>query len=166
MAAGDDGALAVLYDSYGHVAYALAFAITGVQERAEGAVCQAFAEAWRSAASFDVRQTSVRAWLTSFVRRAALKRTARSSNRRNPDRPVWSASVCPVGDALRSLTSVQQQVIELSYYRGLSVGEIAAHLGEPESGTRELLRSAMHELRTALDGGCRTPFDEHVMTRA
>jgi RNA polymerase sigma-70 factor, ECF subfamily len=171
MAAGDDRALGELYDVYGHVAYALAVAIAGSQVDAETVVTQAFAEAWRSASSFDPGRTSVLAWVTSIVRRTAfrVRRGAGSTERRtsaSAPRPLWSTAGCPVGQAVRSLTAVQQQVIELSYYRGLTVRQIAAQLGEPESGARELLRSAMQELRTALGAGRDARFDEHAMTRA
>ena len=173
MAAGDDRALGELYDVYGHVAYALAVAISGSQVDAETVVTQAFAEAWRSASSFDLGRTSVLAWVTSIVRRTALRvrRGPAGSNEQRArsgaaPQPVWSSAGCPVGEAVRSLTAVQQQVIELSYYRGLTVRQIAAQLGEPESGARELLRSAMQELRTALGAGRDARFDEHAMTRA
>lgn len=171
MAAGDDLALGELYDVYGHVAYALAVAIAGSQADAETVVAQAFAEAWRSASSFDLARTSVLAWVTSIVRRTALRvRRGAASNERTTrsgaPRAVWSSAGCPIAEAVRSLTAVQQQVIELSYYRGLTVRQIAAQLGEPESGARELLRSAMQELRTALGAGRDSRLDEHAMIRA
>lgn len=172
MAAGDDRALGALYDAYGHVAYGLAMAITGAQATAESVVSQAFAEAWCSASSFNASQTSALAWLTSIVRRIALRVSCpdpRVSPKVSGDRPANGgagaiSSSTPIGQALRRLTAVQRQVIELSYYRGLTVGEIASQLGEPESGARELLRSAMQELRAALAGGA--ILEDHVVTRA
>jgi len=171
MAAGDDGALASLYDAYGHVAYALALAITGAEPVAESVVSQAFGEAWRSAPAFDGR-SSVLAWLTTIVRRMALRaaevapasREPRSDAADSRHGPATTAN--PVRDALRSLSTVQRRVVELSYYRGLTVGEIAAQLGEPESRARELLRSAMQELRSALGPAASATFDERVITRA
>ena len=169
MAAGDDRALGALYDVYGHTAYALAFAITGVEATAESVVSQAFAEAWRSASSFHASGSSVLAWLTAIVRRVALRvghPEACTPKKWTGDR-VGTGSVVPsspVGRALHGLSAAQRQVLELSDYCGLTVGEIASQLGEPESGTRELLRSAMQELRSALAGSA--AFDEHVVRRA
>jgi RNA polymerase sigma-70 factor, ECF subfamily len=155
MAAGDDRALGALYDAYGHVAYGLAFAITGTRATAESVVSDSFAEAWRTAS------------LTAIVRRKAL--AASSFDRVHPTSEfacaaAGSTSPRSVGEALRSLSATKRQVIELSYYRGLTIGQIAAHLGEPESGARELLRSAMNELRSAL-AGCAV-LDDHAVTRA
>ena len=160
MIAGDDHALGALYDAFGSVAYALALAITGSAEAAERVVTDAFAEAWRSASSYDSTRSSVAAWLTSIVRRTALGLI------QNKPQSVAAKFVdgdpTAVGEALRSLTGVQREVIELSYYRGLTVVQIAAHLGEPESGTRELLRTAMQQLRSALSTGA---IEDHLVSR-
>jgi RNA polymerase sigma-70 factor (ECF subfamily) len=169
MTVGDDRALGALYDAYGHVAYGLAYAITADQASAESVVSEAFAEAWRSASLFDSSQTSVLAWLTTIVRRIALRRgeyRARLGVGESNGAVVaaLAGAPAPMREALRALTAPQRRVIELSYYRGLTVGEIAHHLGEPESGARELLRSAMHELRAALAGG--GVFEDQVVTRA
>lgn len=167
LAAGDDRALGALYDAYGQVAYGLALAITGARESAESVVSEAFAEAWRTAASFESARASVLAWLTAIVRRIALAARSLDTPHTTLDFVgVAAGSTTPssVGEALRSLSATQRHVIELSYYRGLTIGQIAAHLGEPESGARELLRSAMHELRSALAGGA--VVDDHVVTRA
>ena len=170
MVAGDDRALGALYDAYGHVAYGLAFAITDDQASAESAVSDAFAEAWRSASSFDAGRTSVLAWLTTIVRRTALRTSRkrrqqfRTHEQTGDGAMALTGTQTPMRDALRALTASQRRVIELSYYRGLTLGEIAQQLGEPETGARELLRSAMHELRAALSAGA--AFEDHVVTRA
>jgi len=171
MGNGDDRALGALYDAYGHVAYGLALSITGTQVTAESAVAEAFAEAWRLAASFDASRTSVLAWLTSIVRRCAL--SVRQKSGVGSDGTVRAVKSHVAGahvagaraaDALRTLTAPQREAIELSYYRGFTIGEIAAHLGEPENGARELLRSAMQEIRATLSSSA--AFEDHVVTRA
>jgi len=171
LVAGDDRALGALYDAYGHVAYALALAITGAQTSAEAVVADAFAEAWRTASSFDATRTSVLAWLAAIVRRKALGMRkngdlllAKSKNNGGSGGLRSIAAATAVGTALRTLTASQREAIELSYYRGFTVGEIATHLGEPESGARDLLRSAMQELRGSLAGGAN--FEDQVVSRA
>lgn len=168
IAGGDERALGALYDTYGSVAYSLAYAITGTHAAAEAAVASAFADAWRGAAAFDASRTSVLAWLTSLVRKAsfgAAPRERRLAQRAAGANPVPASSApTPVGRALGALTEAQRRVLELSYFRGLSVPEIAAQLGEPESGTRELLRSAMNDLRSALSPI--QTFEDKAVTRA
>ena len=171
LVAGDERALGALYDAYGPVAYGLAFAITGAEAVAESVVSESFAEAYHAAASFDASRTSVLAWLTAIVRRRALERGKSAGRAVNANR-VMDAVESPTGprpvvEALRMLTASQRQVIELSYYRGFTLRQIATHLGEPETGARELLRSAMHELRAALSGiAGRAIHEDQVVTRA
>lgn len=170
IAVGDERALAALYDAYGHVAYALALAITRAPASAELVVVEAFGEAWRAASAFDGKRTSVLAWLTAIVRKTALRlRTTSGSpvaDVGTGSGEIWGKSGGLVGDAVRALSSEQQRAIELSYYRGLTVGQIAAQLGEPETGARELLRSALDQLRAALGPEASAAFDERVVTSA
>jgi RNA polymerase sigma-70 factor (ECF subfamily) len=166
MVAGDDRALGALFDAFGSVAYALALAITRAPDAAESVVSEAFAEAWRTASSYDSRRASVAAWLTSIVRRIALRTgTGKPVQRTSAGLICYAESeTTVVGEALRSLTEVQREVVELSYYRGMTVRQIAAHLGKPESGARELLRSAMQQLRSALSSAA--ALEDPLVTRA
>jgi RNA polymerase sigma-70 factor, ECF subfamily len=168
MAAGDERALGALYDAFGTIAYGLAFAITGAPATAEKAVATAFADAWRGAGTFDASRGGVLAWLTTLVRRAALGSTPARDRARLGIAGISSAvsaeSSTPVSDALQTLSEPQRRVLELSYFRGLSIREIAVQLGEPESGARELLRSAMTKLRSALSPNAM--FEDHGVTRA
>ncbi len=168
IASGDEHALGALYDAYGTVAYGLAFAITGAPAAAEKAVATAFADVWRGAGTFDPSCGGVLAWLTSLVRRAALGSTSAEDQPRSGGAGFGSVlsaeSNTPVSRALRTLTEPQRRALELSYFRGLSIREISAQLGEPESGARELLRSAMTALRSALSPDA--IFDGHGVKRA
>jgi RNA polymerase sigma-70 factor (ECF subfamily) len=166
MVEGDDCALGALFDAFGSVAYALALAITRAPDAAESVVSEAFAEAWRTASSYDSRRASVAAWLTSIVRRIALRAGSGKPVQRTSAGLTCYAEreTTLVGEALGSLTEVQREVVELSYYRGMTVRQIAAHLGKPESGARELLRSAMQQLRSALSSGA--ALEDHLVTRA
>src|SRR4051794_36323091 len=71
-AAGDERAVATLYDRYGVVLYAVAYRIVGQRADAEEVVIEAFTQAWRDAARFDVERGSVAAWLTTIARSRAL----------------------------------------------------------------------------------------------
>lgn len=174
IAAGDERALAALYDCHGATAYALALTIAGERADAEEVVADAFGQMWWSAESFDPSRGSVLAWLTTITRSRALDllrargRRARATERAasmNDDgfaAPVAAAGAAPdrapeqaevralVQRSLRDLPAPQRQVIELAYFGGLSHREIAAQLQEPLGTVKTRIRTALERLRVAL----------------
>ena len=176
MAAGDERALAMLYDRFGNLAYSLAFQILGDASDAEEAVADAFVQAWSSAGRFDPGRASVTAWLSMIARTRALDRL-RSRKRRarvletaaaqsdaveptalpmaspgiEPDRQAEQADLrARVYQSLASLPDNQRQVIEMAYFGGLSHSEIANALNEPLGTVKTRVRAAMTKLRAAL----------------
>lgn len=172
-AAGDERAMAGLYDRYGQVLYAVAYRIVGGRADAEEAVLDAFAQVWRDASKFDAARGSVAGWLTMIARSRALD-LVRARTRRDrittaaaaahPDAPLAMAEIRPdpsagvdhaerrreVRQALDALSEPQRQAIELAYYEGLSQPEIAEHLQEPLGTIKTRIRLGMQKLREAL----------------
>jgi RNA polymerase sigma-70 factor, ECF subfamily len=186
LAAGDELALGELYDAYGGVAYSLAYAMTGDRRVAERIVEDAFLQAKGEAHAFDASRVSVVGWLTSLVRGRALVvcRAGRASAARRAPwalREQWrlEPSYCENGvardtfhcqssaarTALSALTGNERRAVELAYFGGLTIGEVAATMEESESGVHRLLGSAMSRLRLTLSTGTATP-DEGVGVRA
>jgi RNA polymerase sigma-70 factor (ECF subfamily) len=172
-AAGDERAIAALYDRYGQVLYAVAYRIVGERADAEEAVLDAFTQAWREAPRFEAARGSVAAWLTMIarsraldlvrarVRRERITSTAASTRTDgplamggSPDDP--SAGVDhserrqEVQQALGALSPPQRQAIELAYYEGLSQWEIAERLQEPLGTIKTRIRLGMQRLRESL----------------
>lgn len=173
LAAGDDSALAFLYDRYGRVLYAVAYRVTGQRADAEEAVMEAFAQAWREAPRFEAGRGSVAAWLTMMARSRALD-MVRARQRRvritetaardtSNDAPAMGTAAAEPGRgleeeerrrqvaaALAALAPAQRQAIELAYYEGLSQSEIAERLQEPLGTVKTRMRLGMQKLREAL----------------
>ncbi|HEV8303434.1 MAG TPA: sigma-70 family RNA polymerase sigma factor [Gemmatimonadales bacterium] len=173
MAAGDERALGELYDRHGRVTYALAYAIVGERADADEVVVDAFGQAWRTAAQFDLGRGSVAAWLTTIARTRALD-LVRARGRRSraleraalefgegvaspvapgeaPDRDAERAEARRlVTGALAALPGPQRRAIELAYFGGLSQSEIAAALGEPLGTVKTRIRDGMAKLRDLL----------------
>ncbi|HET9984203.1 MAG TPA: sigma-70 family RNA polymerase sigma factor [Longimicrobiales bacterium] len=174
MAAGDESALARLYDRYGRTAYSIAYAILGNGADAEEAVADAFVQAWAQAATFDARRASVAAWLCLLTRSRALDRL-RARRRRTrtlelaaskaddgmalplaipepaPDRMAERGEARElVLRAMAELPEPQRRVLELAYFGGLTQSEIAEELGEPLGTVKTRTRAALEKLRGAL----------------
>jgi RNA polymerase sigma-70 factor (ECF subfamily) len=174
LVAGDERALGLLFDRHGAMAFGLASAMAHDPADAEEVVADAFAQVWRSAATFDQTRGSVAAWLATIVRTRALdllrsqKRRARvldeaaalsvegdsparSSGAPSPDRGVErNEAQRLVRDALDRLPPPQRLVLELAYFGGLSQSEIAEQLAEPLGTVKTRMRSGMEKLRVAL----------------
>jgi RNA polymerase sigma-70 factor, ECF subfamily len=172
-AAGDERAVARLYDRHGATLYAVAYRIVGEAADAEEVVAEAFAQAWRDAARFDAARGSVAAWLTMIVRsraldlvRARTRRTrattaaageepgtapAMGSRHEDPAERVDAGERRErVRAALAILAPPQRQAIELAFFEGLSQSEIAERLHEPLGTVKTRVRLGMQKLRDAL----------------
>jgi RNA polymerase sigma-70 factor (ECF subfamily) len=69
---GQSGALAELYDRYGHMVFSLAFRITGNSAIAEEITQDVFVQVWRFAAHYDPLQGKLATWLSSFTRNRSI----------------------------------------------------------------------------------------------
>ncbi len=174
LVAGDERALGALYDRHGAMAYALASAMMHDPADAEEVVADAFAQVWRTAASFHPERGSVVAWLATIVRSRALdllraqKRRARvleeaTAMSEDGDAPALSSAApspeveveaseaqLHVRAALARLPGAQRHVLELAYFGGLSQSEIAAQLSEPLGTVKTRMRAGMEKLRATL----------------
>ncbi len=174
VAAGDEQAVARLYDGYASLLYALALRIVRAPEDAEEVVLEAFTQAWRDAPRFDPSRGSAVAWLVSIARSRALDRVRSSTRaRRTADR---AAAAAPVGEppamgtwrddpesgaertdryarvasAVRALAPPVREVVELAFAEGLTHSELAERLGIPLGTVKTRMRNGIRCLRESL----------------
>ena len=161
MAAGDESALAALYDRWSPKVYGIALWILRDADEAEDVVDETFWQAWRSAAGFDARRAAVPAWLAMIARCRALDRLRR--RRRHEDlgavAPPAESSGAGVEEAeraervaaaLQMLPPEQRRAIELAFFDGYSHAEIADRLTLPLGTVKTRIRLAMQKLREQL----------------
>src|SRR5689334_8877526 len=84
----DEGAIAILYDRYGRLAFGLAYRVLGDRGAAEDVVQEAFLSAWRRAESFELTRGSARTWLLSIVHHRAIDRLRGTAGRTRQDAPI------------------------------------------------------------------------------
>ncbi|MEP7348184.1 MAG: sigma-70 family RNA polymerase sigma factor [Gemmatimonadaceae bacterium] len=185
MAAGDERALGLLYDRHGQVAYGLALAITSREAVAEQVVADSFSEVWQHARSYVGSNRALGAVVVSVVRRQALAARGTKSGasatdhvidrrilieptsraRASGERSASEQSRDTVIGVLSGLPPVQRRVLELAYFGGLPVREIALETDESEEQVTAQLRSAMDALRRTLSVVSAHP-PESAITRA
>lgn len=169
-------ALAALYDRYAGLLLTMATKLLGDRAMAEDLVQDVFMEAWRRAHAFDASRGTVRTWLLVRLRSRALDRLRSAQHRRevavedvSPHRAqpeggedmALSPDRKAVVAALEQLPEDQRQVIELSYFQGLSSSEIAEHMGSPIGTVKSRTAAAIGKLRAAMadaSGGRPKPF--------
>ncbi len=164
LSEGDRDAMSSLYDRYASILYAVAFRIIGDRESAEDLVHDVFLEAWKKASEYDPARASVRTWLILRARSRALDRVTAAPRKRTvsmedesiPEPAALMTGLEGSGDverlheALATLSDEQRQVLELTFFRGLSSGDIAKEVGIPVGTVKSRLRAGLSGLRVAL----------------
>jgi RNA polymerase sigma-70 factor, ECF subfamily len=168
LAAGDDHALAEVFDALAQGVYGSALRVLGDNSAAQDVVQDVFVELWRRPGRYDPAVGTLRTYLTVLARhravdlvRSELRRVARQerSYRLTPVPPEVSAgdevlaaeTAGLVRSAVQSLPASQRQVVELAYFEGLTCREVAHAVGIPEGTAKSRLRLAMAKLEEMLD---------------
>lgn len=166
---GDIPALGVLYDRYGLLVYRLTYRMLNNSQEAEDLTQEIFLNL-QVKSKFDSQRGSFYTYLMMLTRSRTidLLRSKRSQGRfwRNmnklKDSIKQQKSFSPmevisteeistqVRNALQDLSSNQRQILELSYYEGLSQSEIAEHLGIPLGTVKTHSRRGLLQLRKNL----------------
>jgi RNA polymerase sigma-70 factor (ECF subfamily) len=172
VAAGDEGALASLYDGYAPMLFTVALRVVRAEVDAEEVVLETFTQAWQRAASYDPQRGSVFAWLVTICRTRALDlvrgrtRNARALERAtaaSPEAPglaAWHPDPATDLDrhdrysclaaAVGTLPPAIRQVVELVLTESLSHTELAERLGIPLGTVKTRMRTGLQLLRGTL----------------
>ena len=171
VAAGDQLAMASLYQTSSRVVYGLLLRILNEHGLAEEVLLDVYMQVWRQAGSYDEGRGSPMAWMLTIARSRAIDRLrsgrqelllresfeALEENARSETDVEEAAEIAEVQgrvrDALETLPAEQREVIELAYYSGLSHSEIALQLEQPLGTVKTRTRLGMMKLRDLLQPG-------------
>lgn len=168
IAAGDDRALAEVFDGLAGAVYASAVRVLGHGPAAEDVVQDVFVDLWCHPGKYDDSLATLRTYLTMCARhrahdaiRSELRRAGREQRherlmpaQREPspaEQVAETETATAVREAVRLLPPQQQEVVELAYFRGLSYRDVARVTGVPEGTAKSRVRLALAKLETLLD---------------
>ena len=170
-AAGEQHALARLYDDTSRLIFSVAVRILGNPADAEEVTVDVYSQVWRSAKDYSRDRGSPLGWLTMIARSRALDRLRRRSSRRDHEAPLEAAGQAPsdldppeevaamaeerrrVQAALEGLNADQREAIKLSFFEGYTHSELAEKLGQPLGTVKTRIRLGMIRLKQLLRPG-------------
>jgi RNA polymerase sigma-70 factor (ECF subfamily) len=163
-ALGDQAAFAEFYDATSARAYGLALRVVRNPAHAEEVTQEAYLDAWRSSARYDAQRGSAAGWLLTIVHRKAVDRV-RSVEAATARDVTWNRETAPIDhdqtseaahasldatrvrNAVATLTDVQRQAVELTYFGGYTHTEVATLLDVPLGTAKTRIRDGLIRLR-------------------
>jgi RNA polymerase sigma-70 factor (ECF subfamily) len=164
VADGDTDAFSRLYDQTSAMVYGLARRVVRSEAMAEEVTQEVFLQVWRKSAEFDPARGAVKTWIATLAHRRAVDAVRRSQSSRDREAKVPEDPPAPdvaeaaivtdeqerVRAALGALTDLQLQVIEMSYFGGLTYREVAERLDTPLATVKTRIRDGLMRMRAAL----------------
>lgn len=160
IADGDELAMRTLFARHRVALYRWLLRLVGHEALAEDLLSEVFLDVWRQAASFQSR-SSVSTWLLAIARYKALSARRRRSDA-ELDEKIASTVADPADDpelvlqkknraellrhSLARLSPEHGEVIDLVYYHGRSVREVAEITGVPEATVKTRMFHARKRL--------------------
>ena len=165
----DRDALATLYERFGRRVFSLAVRILSDSVSAEEVTQDVFMSVWRRGATYVSKKGKFTTWLFSIAHNRTideLRKRRRDLSRTNddiddhlnlesgdvspPDATVAQSEYAKIRAAMEDLPEEQKNVVELSYFKGLTQTEIAEKTGQPLGTVKTRMRLALKKLRKAL----------------
>jgi RNA polymerase sigma-70 factor (ECF subfamily) len=169
---GDESGLSVLYDRYARVVYSLVLRMVRNQQVAEELTQEVFLRVWQQAGTFHRERGRFASWIFGIAHHLAIDELRRRKARPKQvyDDPAASRSLIEIADrapdpeelalggirreyiveALSQLPQNQREVLEMSYFGGLTQSQIAERQGEPLGTIKTRTRLGLQRLRANL----------------
>lgn len=165
VAAGDERAVAELYDRFASLVYKMAFQSMPTRAESEDAVQEIFIRLWRTADRYDPERAALVTWVMLIARRQLVDRMRRMRARIKPGVLDESTPVsAPVPEDSRgqsereenmkemmrridSLPELQRTVVKRAYLGGQTLRQIGEELNTPLGTVKSALSRALTRLR-------------------
>ena len=164
IAADDKLAMRALFARHHLRIYRFVLRFIRDSQLAEDLISEVFLEVWRHAGKFEARSAAT-TWLLSIARHKALSRLRRRSDARlddatgaaitnTADDPEVTIRKKQQGEILRTclarLSPDHREIVDLVYYQGMAIGEVAEIVGIPASTVKTRMFHARKRLSVLL----------------
>ena len=161
MRAGDQSAMADLYDRYSGVVYGVALRVLANTTAAEDVVQEVFLQLWRNPQSFDAERGRLGPWLAVIARNRAIDHLRKrppeddidelpiSTGLNLEDDTAQRLAIEKIRGVLALLPQDQRKALELAFFEGMTHTEIAGKTGEPLGTVKTRIRAGLLALRKA-----------------
>jgi len=168
VANGSQEGLAELHRAFSNLVFATAYRVLNDPHDAEEITQEVFANVWSKAKLYDRSRGRPQVWLSTMARNRAIDRL-RSKQRRAQLRDELEANTVTeqwrdrddvvsrvrlqeessvLRNAILQLKPEQREVIEMTYFKGLSQSQAAKQLGTPLGTVKARIRRGITKLRT------------------
>jgi RNA polymerase sigma-70 factor (ECF subfamily) len=161
LRAGDQNAMAELYDRYSGVVYGVALRVLANAAAAEDVVQEIFLQLWRNPEAFDANRGRLAPWLAVIARNRAIDHLRRRPAEDDIDELPISTGIDLEGEAaqklavdkirgaLAQLPQEQRKTLEMAFFEGMTHTEISGKTGEPLGTVKTRIRAGLLALRKA-----------------
>ena len=161
--AGDEEALAKLYDSHGRLVYSVALRVLRDPARAEDVLQDVFLKIWRKPDSFVAARGNLGPWLAIVARNRSIDVLRNHRKEDLCDDDVMAADdvfktvetsllIEKVRQAVPLLPSEHRRALEMAFFKGMTHTEIVLDTGMPLGTVKTRIRSALLFLAKVMRG--------------
>jgi RNA polymerase sigma-70 factor (ECF subfamily) len=156
---GDRSALVSLYDGTSRLLFGLVLKILGDKALAEETLLDIYTDIWKHSATYDSGLFPLE-WMVGVARGRAIEKLnwRKHVRKKREASPVGRDSEMTVApkqqefarSAMAAIVPAQREILDWSYFSGLSCSEIAAQIGKPVGAVRTHARFGLIRLTESL----------------
>lgn len=161
LRAGDQTAMADLYEGYSGIVYGVALRVLNDTTPAEDVLQEVFMQLWRNPQAFDADRGRLAPWLAVVARNRAIDMLRKRPLEEDIDELPIAANVNVEDDSARrmavdkirgvlaGLPQEQRRTLEMAFFEGMTHSEIAGKTGDPLGTVKTRIRTGLLAVRKA-----------------
>jgi len=156
---GNPQAMEMLYDQLASVVYGIILRTVNEETTAAKLLKQTFVYIWKNHSEFDESKQNLCSWVIGIARKIALEKIpfhsyAQNHNGKYNVSHSKTGELFEQGQAIRTtsditnlMTAEESKVLDLVFFGGGKINEVAIHLGMNEMKVKQLLQTAVNHYR-------------------